>query len=340
MPSIVSIVETRPETVRSDYGRLLDLAGMVPAEIAENTHWPYLLPQVSGPSFQPGFDSTPWQVDAVLDILPDAKVDGFGQRILPIGKSGPDVSSGLDQRPAFRGVLGRRGAALVSPATIQPEPLRVASPLPSLQAVLPGGIMGPRVLEGRPLWLLPVPELNGTWQLAGSVALIHRLLAGKTRKVAHIPRAEVIAEALALARSFMGPLLTVMDATAWGIHRQDGQPHAMVRHVLLAGDDPVAVDAVAAKLAGVDPRMMSWLQLCQDRGLGMASLDKIVIKGRKDLLSLDFQMPKGTFGTGPSAGSIWAWPGRLLGALGRKNKDTTFGNSAWGRLLVDYEQEK
>ncbi len=183
-------------------------------------------------------------------------------------------------------------------------------------------------------------SLNGTWQLSGSVALVNRLLAGKTRKASHIPRAEVIAEALALARDFMGPLLTVMDATAWGIHRQDGKPHAMVRNVLLAGDDPVAVDAVAAKLAGVDPRKMSWLQLCQDRGLGMASLDKIVIKGRKDLLSPDFLMPKGTFGTGRRAGSIWAWPGRILGALGRKKMDTTFGNSAWGRLLVDYEQEK
>lgn len=287
MPSLVAIVETRPETVRADYGRVLDLAGMTPSK---NSPLPVFLSQNSGSPFQPGFDSPVWQIDAVLDLWAKQNEAEFRGRILPLGKSGPDPSSSLPQ--------------------------------------------------GHPVWLLPVPELNGKWQVSGCMALLARLLPENLNNSTMDSPAEKIADSLAQTLTFTGAVNAVMDATSWGVHRQDGKPHAMIRNVLLAGNDPLAVDAVAAQLAGVDPRRVEWMQLVQARGLGVADPDKIQIKGRKDLLSLDFEMPEGTFGTGRAAGSIWSWPGRVLGALGRKKMDTSFGNSAWGRLLVEYEQEK
>lgn len=45
--------------------------------------------------------------------------------------------------------------------------------------------------------------------------------------------------------------------------------------VVLAGFDPVAVDAVATTLAGIDPSQIGYLSLCHDAGLGSIDLTRI-----------------------------------------------------------------
>lgn len=49
--------------------------------------------------------------------------------------------------------------------------------------------------------------------------------------------------------------------------------------VLVASWDPVAADAVAAKIMGFDPADLEYLQLAQDQGLGCADLSQIEVRG-------------------------------------------------------------
>lgn len=329
MRSIVSIVATRPETTCEDYRRALDLADISPADLGPS---PVLLARTSD---TPGFFSPPWQLHGVLDFLADNE-ETPGARVFPV--SGKEAATAGTSRtePGWAAVLERFGSGLVSVPERELKPLRVGVPLPALGAVLPNGFAAPPLLSGSVGLLLPTAVLNQRWQIAGNVALLNNLLAGKTRSDKRIPRSEIIAEAVGLAAQALDSMISVMDATVWGVYGEDGKAHPLIRNVVLAGRDPVAVDAVAARLAGLDPRRIPWLQLCADRGLGEVDPAKIMVKGRTDLLDLDFQFPKGTFSSGPGTGSVLSWPGRMLGRLGRQKPGKEFEESAWGRMLAAY----
>lgn len=59
----------------------------------------------------------------------------------------------------------------------------------------------------------------------------------------------------------------------------DGKSVAM--NVVVAGKDPVAVDAVCAEIMGISPRRLTHLQEAQRRGLGVADLDRIEVRGAR-----------------------------------------------------------
>ncbi len=51
--------------------------------------------------------------------------------------------------------------------------------------------------------------------------------------------------------------------------------------LILAGEDPVAVDSVGAKLMGFDPSKILMLELASEKGLGTLDLDKIEARGER-----------------------------------------------------------
>ena len=54
-------------------------------------------------------------------------------------------------------------------------------------------------------------------------------------------------------------------------------PH--VKNVILASDDQVAIDAVAARLMGMDPLSIRYIRLAHDLGLGCGNPRDIEIVG-------------------------------------------------------------
>jgi len=51
--------------------------------------------------------------------------------------------------------------------------------------------------------------------------------------------------------------------------------------LVIAGTDPVAVDAVGAAVMGIDPAEVEHLVLAEKKGLGTCNLQKIEILGEK-----------------------------------------------------------
>ncbi len=67
--------------------------------------------------------------------------------------------------------------------------------------------------------------------------------------------------------------------------------------LVLASDDGVALDSVACRIIGYDPFKISHLVECHHRGLGVADLDKIQVKGLKieDVEIKDYKLPSNAF---------------------------------------------
>jgi len=90
---------------------------------------------------------------------------------------------------------------------------------------------------------------------------------------------EVLVELVIMQRHLHPAQFSVVDGSVAG----DGAgPRTMVpreRNRLLAGADPVAVDAVGAALMGIDPLSVGYLAQAHERGVGCADLDRIELVG-------------------------------------------------------------
>jgi hypothetical protein len=90
---------------------------------------------------------------------------------------------------------------------------------------------------------------------------------------------ETLVDLLMIQKKIHRGVFAVMDGTFAG----DGPgPRCMVPHVknvMLASADQVAIDAVAAKLMGMDPLSIKYIRLAHDRGLGCGDPRDIEIVG-------------------------------------------------------------
>jgi len=89
-----------------------------------------------------------------------------------------------------------------------------------------------------------------------------------------------LSENIADLASVLKPSLTVIDGIIAGEgHETSGNPVKM--NLVIAGTDPVAVDAVGAAVMGVSPTEVKHLVLAQKKGLGTCNLEKIEVIGEK-----------------------------------------------------------
>ena len=90
---------------------------------------------------------------------------------------------------------------------------------------------------------------------------------------------ETLVDLLAIQKEIHSGLFAVMDGTTAG----DGPGPRLMRPVamntILASGDQVAIDAVAAKLMGLDPLSIKYIRLAHEAGLGCGDLSQIELVG-------------------------------------------------------------
>lgn len=90
---------------------------------------------------------------------------------------------------------------------------------------------------------------------------------------------ETLVDLLTIQKEIHKGIFAVMDGTFAG---NGTGPRCMVPHIknyILASDDMVAIDAVAAKMMGFDPLSIKYIRLAHERGLGCGDVRKIEIAG-------------------------------------------------------------
>jgi len=87
-----------------------------------------------------------------------------------------------------------------------------------------------------------------------------------------------LSENIADLASIMKPSLAVVDGIVAGEgHENSGNPVEM--NLVIAGTDPVAVDAVGASVMGISPKDVKHLRLAEKKGLGTCDLEQITVLG-------------------------------------------------------------
>lgn len=294
MRPVVSLVEARPETVREDYRRALALAGLDRAP-ASGT-WS-VVASLDGARWLAGRTCPPWQVDGVLAALGTGALPTPGGEG-PVANAGLMVAavgpSGLQPWPTAVPWLGPGGGARIRDAAAArgtPVPVRPHGALTALESTGVAPTV-PFALRHQPVLALAAADLVSTWRLEGACATLGRLVLGGHPTRRGVPEAAIRADTVALLRELFPTIGAVLDGTLWHVGPRG---RVVARHVLIAGNDPVAVDALALRLAGYGPREIPWLRQCAERGLGTADVAGMQVTGHTNLLDLDFAMPEPTF---------------------------------------------
>jgi len=333
MRTLVALVEARPETIAEDYRRALDLAQL---DTAVGDVAPRVMMASETTGFVPGWGATPWQLDGTLAWLVERARQS---QVLTVTAAGAGL---LPDTALWQEVLARHQARAADAGFLRQHRHVPRQLQPALDGVLPAGVQLPVGLADGPVMMLTAPTLHRGWGVAGACAMLQSLVTRGASLGRHASAAEVAVEAVGVARAFMPSLGVVLDGTLWGIGTGALGRRCVARNVLLAGTDPVAVDVVAMRLAGLDPGRMSWLRLCHDRGLGRVHSQDIRLVGRTDMLDLDFglgDLDLGQWSGTDRAGLSSALSKPLRRWFGRareRGATADLVGTAWGRLYDDY----
>jgi uncharacterized protein (DUF362 family) len=274
--SRVAILRTRPETVLADTAKVMDLGGA--HEHLDPGVDTLLKLNLSWTRFFPACSSWPWQLDGVVSALEAAGHPP--ERLLPI----ENATVVTDPRKGCRlnlwePVLERHGLTFLPLTEEEWEPHDFGDELTVLPRIFPDGIVVPKLFSGRQILHLPTLKTHGHTTTTGAVKNAFGGLLREERHYCHKHIHEVLVELVIMQRHLHPAQFAVVDGSVAG----DGAgPRTMVPRVmntLVAGADPVAVDAVGAALMGIDPMSVDYLRMAHERDLGCADLSAIELVG-------------------------------------------------------------
>ncbi|MGI8423518.1 MAG: DUF362 domain-containing protein [Chloroflexota bacterium] len=267
------MVRTSAETVLTDYRRVLDLSGCTALLRAAPDVVVY--GNLTWSRYFPGGSSPPWQLDGVAGVA--GETGRKWQWVAGTGHTGRPRRGARDCR--WPGALARHGQKFEPLARTQILPYPKGRRLLALDTVLPAGLPVPRSLRGTVAVQLPTLKMHGLVGLAGAMenAWSAWLPEGGGAAAAH-PH-EVLVDLLLLQRETHSSICAVMDGSIVGDGAGPRTVEPREANVLLASTDPVALDAVAARLSGLDPFGIRYLALAYALGLGCADTDAIDVVG-------------------------------------------------------------
>ena len=280
--SKVHIAYTAPESVIEDYGELMRTSEYW--KYLESEHRILLKLNLSWSLYFPACSTTPWQLEGVLKTL---RQDGFTDILAIENKTVvTDTKKGLKQNK-WNKVLKKYDIDFLPLTDVMWIPYKPSADTPALDKIFPEGFKIPDLLIDTNIIHLPTMKTHGHTTITGAMKNAFGGLLKERRHHCHKYIHEVIVDLLKIQREIHIGMFNVMDGTVCG----DGAgPRTMVpkiKNLILASQDPVAIDSIAAKIMSFDPMKIGKIRLADELGLGNGALNKIKVIG-EDITNLNF----------------------------------------------------
>ncbi len=281
----VAILKTSPQTVLEDYQKLMHLAEYEKFISKENEL--ALKINISWHHFYPACSTTPWQLEGVIKTLLH---DGYAKDKIYAAHNKTVVVSAKRGEVAnkHKPVVDKYGLRNIhlyeGEEWIRYEP---KGKMLVLDAIFPQGIHIPKRLIGSNIIHLPTMKTHVFTQMTGAMKNAFGGLLHERRHWTHSVIHETLVDLLTIQKEIHPGIFAVMDGTFAG----DGPgPRCMVPHIknyILASADQVAIDAIAAKMMGLDPLSLKFIKLAHETGLGCGDVKEIETVG-EDVSGVNF----------------------------------------------------
>jgi uncharacterized protein (DUF362 family) len=273
----VAVLRTRPETVSEDYQRLCDLAGMADALDAnattilkDNISWHYPMPAAN---------TTPWQLEASILALRKAGFEDLvcvqNKTVVVSAFKGEDLNGYV---PIFQhyGIPVLYNFKDEDMTWIRHKP---KAEMLALNKVYPKGIYVPDYFLGKNIVHLPTTKCHIYTTTTGAMKNAFGGLLNTHRHYTHSWIHETLVDLLAIQKEIHPGIFAVMDGTTAGDGQGPRTHTPVVKNVILASADQVAIDAISAKMMGFDPLSIDYIRLAHERGLGVGDVREIEVVG-------------------------------------------------------------
>ena len=358
----VAILRTNPETVLQDYRRLFDLAGGAQALAPGTTT--ILKDNISWHFPMPAANTTPWQLEGTILALRAAGFDDLvcvqNQTVVTNAFKGEDLNGYV---PIFRH-YGVPALYNFRKEEMTWVPYRPRAKMLALDHVYPEGIHIPDYFIGKNIVHLPTVKTHMYTTTTGAMKNAFGGLLSKYRHYTHTWIHETLVDLLAIQKEIHPGIFAVMDGTTAGNGPGPRLMEPIVKNIILASADQVAIDAVAAKLMGFDPLSIKYIRLAHEAGLGTGDVREI------ELVGDDMSGESWGFQVGYSTHTFLAWlawygPTKIFQKavlrtplvivptfIGEVEQDTMYwplrykrvaeqwrAGTAWGELFQQYQRQ-
>jgi uncharacterized protein (DUF362 family) len=278
--STVAVLRVRPESILDDTARLCELAGMSSALqrgattiLKDNISWHYPFP---------GANTTPWQLEGTILAL---RQSGFRDVVCVQNKTVvTDAFKGEDLNhyvPIFRAhdvpVKFNFREEDMKWVRFQPKArMRV------LDKIFPHGIFVPDYFAGKNIVHLPTVKCHIYTTTTGAMKNAFGGLLSTHRHYTHSWIHETLVDLLAIQKELHPGIFAIMDGTTAGNGPGPRTMIPVVKNVMLASADQVAIDAVSAKMMGFDPMTLDYIRCADEDGLGNGRMENIDLVGDVD----------------------------------------------------------
>jgi uncharacterized protein (DUF362 family) len=273
----VAVLKTRPETVLEDYEQLMKLADFEQHLPRENTT--ILKDNISWHFPFPGANTTPWQMEGVTVALRKAGYKDIScvqnKTVVTNAFKGEDLNNYV---PIFRKynipVLYNFKPEDINWVRYQPKAKMLV-----LDKIFPEGIHIPDYFFGKNIIHLPTVKCHIYTTTTGAMKNAFGGLLSTHRHYTHTWIHETLVDLLAIQKEIHPGIFAVMDGTTAGNGPGPRTMYPVIKDYILASDDQVAIDAVAAKMMGFDPMSLKYIRLAHEKGLGVGEMSEIEVVG-------------------------------------------------------------
>ena len=278
--SKVAVLRVTPRTVLADIHRLCELAGMREALDAnattilkDNISWHYPFPSAN---------TTPWQLEGTIQALRASGLRDVtcvqNKTVVTDAFKGEDLNH---YKPIFKKydvpVLFNFKEEDMKWVHYKPKArMRV------LDHIFPDGIHIPDYFFGKNIVHLPTMKCHIYTTTTGAMKNAFGGLLSTHRHYTHSWIHETLVDLLAIQKEIHSGLFAIMDGTTAGNGPGPRTMYPVVKNVMLASEDQVAIDAVSAKMMGFDPMSLDYIRLADEDGLGNGRMENIEIVGDVD----------------------------------------------------------
>ena len=304
--SKVAVLRVRPETVLDDIARLHDLADIKAAFtpgartiLKDNISWHYPFP---------GANTTPWQLEGTVRALRDR---GFGDLVCVQNKTVvTDAFKGEDLNgyvPIFKAY------DIPVKYNFKPEEMswsvyRPKAKMNVLDTIFPEGILIPDDFHGTNIVHLPTVKCHIYTTTTGAMKNAFGGLLNTKRHYTHSWIHETLVDLLAIQKEIHAGLYAVMDGTTAGDGPGPRTMRPVIKDVILASSDQVAIDAVAASMMGFDPMSLTYIRMADEQGLGNGRRENIEVVGQPELADQRWGFSVGDNGASRVGDVMWFGP--------------------------------
>lgn len=146
--------------------------------------------------------------------------------------------------------------------------------------------------------VINVPKLktHGMMTITGAVKNLFGCIPGRRKVQWHFNAGvnrDAFARMLVELSALIRPKLTIMDAVLGMEGNGPGSGDPRQIGLVIAGEDPVAVDVVSGTIVGADPAFLYIVRAAADAGIGETRLERIAIRGEtlEDVAVPGFRLP-------------------------------------------------